>query len=159
LAFAQKRNIAKSDPVLSSKHEYKSSNYKDSDSLSVMSSEDAQTMSSSVKSDNLREVWKILSENEDNSLLKSEKNFNDFFDESYSQPGLLDDAIKVTSYKSVNEIPTKMSSKSPSLTRKKDSNKNNLSAKTTPKSAPASSSRVDLIKNQKPKIRNYNIKE
>jgi hypothetical protein len=114
-------------------------------------------MASSIKSENLREVWKILDENENNSMLKS----NDLNANSFAgSRNLLDDAITITSYRSPNANndsvkAVNISNKSPVMSKKVSL----ISAKSPRVKSSASPSRVDSIKNQKPKIRNYNIKE
>ena len=158
LAFAQRKSIAKSDPVLSV-NEYKSSNYKDkdSDSLTISQDDSNNTVISSIKSENLREVWKILDDNENDSLMKSRG--SDFGEKKE----LLDDAIKITSYRSPssgrepynlnNQGKSPMTSKNTVLISSKSPRPMSKTG-----SVP-STSRVDLIKNQKPKIRNYIIND
>lgn len=157
LAFAQQRNITKSDPALF-KGEYKSSNYKDntSESISQVSFNDNDSMTtSSIKSENFREVWKILDEND--SLLQSGQHINDL---SISGKGLLDDAIKVTSYKSPETLAKpspRNSSQSPNPSKKTVV----IGAKSPArKPAPPSSARGgEPVKSQKLKIRNYNVRD
>lgn len=63
--------MTKSDPVLSKtthKSPYKEKNYTDSTSA-VTSTDETNTISSSVRSDNLKEIWKILDENQNDSVL------------------------------------------------------------------------------------------
>ncbi len=100
LAFAQRnnsRNKTKSDPTLAS-IDYKSSNYRDNDSIASI--DDSNTISSSIKSENLRDIWKLLDQesNFDDDLLKQGNSGKDPFES----------AIKVSSIK-----PIKHASKSP----------------------------------------------
>jgi hypothetical protein len=133
LAFAQRRNITKSDPVLSKN--YKSSNYKDSES-SRTSTDD--TVYSSVKSENLKDIWKILDENENDSIVNKSLNEQDFV------------PIKVTPIK-----PTKKTSASPSTAT---SSRSPRVLKNSPSTQP-NSARNEKNSQIKPKIRNYNLKD
>ncbi len=127
--------------------------------MSVMSNDDANTIASSIKSENLREVWRILDENENSSILKSKDFMND---QLVDGKHFLDDAITITSYRSpdVNSdsaaAKPNVASKSSAMNKKAMiiTSKSLRSAKPSP-----ATSRADSIKNQKPKIRNYNIKD
>ncbi len=130
LAFAQRnnsRNKTKSDPTLAS-IDYKSSNYKDTDSMASI--DDSNTVSSSIKSENLRDIWKLLDHesNFDDEPFKQGNNNNNSSKKDPFEP-----AIKVTSMK-----PIKHASKSPRNTKQPMSARENK---------------------PKPKIRNYNIKD
>lgn len=109
----------------------------------MVSNDDAQTLSSSVKSENLKEIWQLLDEKEKETLLKSDDYENDSSDQ-------LNKAMKITSFKS----PRKPSSNNVKFSKKENSvTPNNKASKTllTPKSA--------RNLNEKPKIRNYNLKD
>ena len=118
----------------------------DTDSNSVVSNDDANTLVSSVKSENFKEIWKLLEDNENNSLLKSggdNEYENDMFGSAMKvtaikPPGKKDNSPMVNKTKVIN------ASKSPRF-----KNTSSTSAPTTARAEP---------KTQKPKIRNYNIK-
>ena len=113
----------------------------------MVSNDDAYTVSSSVKSDNLKEIWQLLDENENDDLLKS--------NEYESNP------LKITGFKSTakysnnNNKNVKFSKKesSPSsfqFTNKSKTPRTNISS--------ASNNTNRNPSSEKPKIRNYNIK-
>ena len=122
----------------------------DIDVYSVVSNDDATTVSSSVKSDNLKEIWQLLDENEKESLLKS----NEY--ESNDAKNPFGNAFKVTGIKSPGKPSVKFAKKdnSPSTNSKTPktprSNVTNMPSTSAPNSA--------RNYNEKPKIRNYNIK-
>ena len=89
LAFAQKKSMTKSDPVLNKV--YNNSNYKGFYNIFLLknnsffkylfnldsesnSTDDMNTVYSSVRSDNLKDIWKIIDDHENNSLLNSADN-------------------------------------------------------------------------------------
>lgn len=111
----------------------------------MVSNDDAQTLSSSVKSENLKEIWQLLDENEKETLLKS----NDY-ESDMKNP--LNKAMKITSLKS----PSKASQNNVKFSKKENSTNKPLASKANPStSAPISARNF----NEKPKIRNYNLKD
>jgi hypothetical protein len=126
LAFAHRKNMAKSDPTLS----YKSANYKESDSTNSI--DDSNTVSSSVKSENIRDIFKLLDDEE--IMLDDPVQVKKSGAESFRDP--FESAIKITGLKPAKDNIS-LSSKSP-----------------RPKQQPISARTVV----SKPKIRNYNIK-
>ncbi len=118
----------------------------DIDSNSMVSNDDAQTLSSSVKSENLKEIWQLLDEKEKETLLKSEDYENDLNDQ-------LNKAMKITSFKS----PRKPSSNNVKFSKKENTvTPMNKTSKTNPTLLTPKSARNF---NEKPKIRNYNLKD
>lgn len=102
LAFAQRKNFAKSEPSLSNAGRSKITTRKPSTSSSTNQSmdDDSNTITSSVKSENLRELWKILDENANSSFLRE----NDIDD--------ITSSMKVTGLTPNNSNKTKIISKS-----------------------------------------------
>ena len=117
----------------------------------MASNDDTTTVSSSVKSDNLKEIWQLLDENEKDSLLKSNEFENDF-----KNP--FNAAFKVTGIKT----PTKQTSNRVKFAKKENNSSiiNSNSKQKTFMTSTSSSSAPNSARNfgEKPKIRNYNIK-
>lgn len=67
LAFAKKKDMAKSEPSLN-KADYKVNKYKDSSESTV---DDVNTVASSVRSDNMSDIWRIIDEHEANPVFES----------------------------------------------------------------------------------------
>jgi hypothetical protein len=91
-------------------------------------SNDDNALTSSVKSENLKEIWKILDESQSNSILNSDE----FSKKQNNTP------LKVTKIKPIND---------------KTNNKRSISA--SPRSRQNVGTKLQNIK---PKIRNYSIK-
>ena len=102
LAFAQKKAMAKSEPSLNK--DYNVSKYKESTSTT----EDTNTLASSVRSDNLSDIWRIIDDHEANPVFESSE-------------GPFASAMKVTSLKPKRPIPS-TSSKSPRQIQKAPNN-------------------------------------